>query len=114
VPLVFDFIEQHGLLHSLNMHNRTSLLLRADPARATELLVASHEVVPPHSVVPGLLDVIQVGPCYPAAPPPPRPRSCPLRAAALAAPACCTREAQLQGGSRRGRLWRMSLRDKRV
>jgi hypothetical protein len=58
---VFEFIDQHALLDALNAHNRAVLLLRADPARATELLVAHHEVVPPHSVVPGLLDALQVG-----------------------------------------------------
>lgn len=60
MPNVFEFIEQHSLLHNLNANNRAVLLLAADQERATELLVAHHEVVPPASVVPGILEAMAV------------------------------------------------------
>lgn len=60
MPEVFEFIEQHSLLHNLNTNNRAVLLLAADQARATELLVAHYEAVPPSSVVPGVLEAMEV------------------------------------------------------
>ncbi|KAK9816865.1 hypothetical protein WJX72_006282 [[Myrmecia] bisecta] len=51
-PQVFDFIHEHNLLPMLA--DRVAALMSIDEVRATSLLVAQHEQVPPSSVVPSL------------------------------------------------------------